>query len=230
MHKLMMQATKAVINPDSNKDFRRRCLYLVYKSSNCEFSPAMKIFRNLIGIRAFVQYYVYFLVINEINAFSLCPRCDKVIWNKYTFRIRWNFFPVFLPQSNWFDSNLECVLKMEISWTLPKILRFAVKCSIFICFFFSLYFYYQNVFWFYLAEASHSKKKGRTHLYFNGWTRECDKCVYIFFRNRSWPISVNSCGLHLENRDFIRWTLFVDTSLYRRYFTSTRFYLIQSNI
>lgn len=33
-----MQATKAVVNPDSNRDFLKRCRYLVYKSSNCEFS------------------------------------------------------------------------------------------------------------------------------------------------------------------------------------------------
>lgn len=37
-----MQATKAVVNPDSNKDFRKRWRYLVYKSSNCVFSPEIE--------------------------------------------------------------------------------------------------------------------------------------------------------------------------------------------
>lgn len=51
MHKQMMHATKAVVNPDSNKDFRKRCRYLVYKSSNCEFSPAIEYIQSIIKMR-----------------------------------------------------------------------------------------------------------------------------------------------------------------------------------
>lgn len=70
----MMQAIKAVVNPDSNKDFRRRCRYLVYKSSNCEFSPAMKWFHKMIKVqidRYIFNIHTLFIIILTENSIGI---------------------------------------------------------------------------------------------------------------------------------------------------------------